>query len=110
MKDYVVLFNQGDNGCDYTIGCGKRFTFFQAEDLEDARLKVFEKREDERHKEYNIHYFGGQAGSERELKQAIIIEIGSKFEVVNMGEQTDLCTKLRVLQKLSPEERRVLGV
>ena len=44
---FVILLRQHGEGCDYTIGCGYRFEFFDAKDMDDALYKARTKdRED----------------------------------------------------------------
>lgn len=44
MKYYLFL-NQGDEGCDYTIGCGQRLIRLNATSIKEARTEVNEKLE-----------------------------------------------------------------
>ena len=37
---FVVLLKQHGEGCDYMIGCGYKYVFFDAKDMEDALYKV----------------------------------------------------------------------
>lgn len=39
MKKYIAYLDQGQ-GCDYTIGCGKKVISIDAESIEDAREKL----------------------------------------------------------------------
>lgn len=40
---FVAIYKQKGEGCDYTIGCGMRCDFFEAEDREKAKEHLYEK-------------------------------------------------------------------
>lgn len=42
MKTYVVVMKQKDEGCDYTIGCGTKYEFIEADGIEEAMRKSYE--------------------------------------------------------------------
>jgi hypothetical protein len=37
---FVLLLKQEGEGCDYTIGCGYKYVFFDAKDMDDALWQV----------------------------------------------------------------------
>ena len=74
MKRFLVLAYQG-NGCDYTIGCGIAFKFFNAETPEEAFNKWADSRDlnlpDE--PEIGKYYLPGGEG---ELQWIKVLEVG----------------------------------
>ena len=36
----MLVMDQGESGCDYTIGCGKQYHLFDAENAEEAKLEA----------------------------------------------------------------------
>jgi hypothetical protein len=43
---FVLLMKQRGEGCGYMIGCGYRYVFFDAEDMDDALYKARMPRQD----------------------------------------------------------------
>tara|TARA_Y100000034_G_scaffold112283_1_gene146125 strand:- start:90 stop:419 length:330 start_codon:yes stop_codon:yes gene_type:complete len=52
---YLVIFKQAGEGCDYTIGCGMNYEIMEADSIEDLKEKITfpEGRE-----EYSVFYQG----------------------------------------------------
>ena len=45
---FIVFFTQAGDGCDYTIGCGKKYEIIEADSMEDAKeMVIFPDGEDE---------------------------------------------------------------
>ena len=86
MKNYVAYLEQAGEGCDYTIGCGRRVWAFDAEDYSSAIKKIKRKIEDD------FNY------SEAFLKQVILYEIANSYDIDIDGIYAEL--------NLSEEERK----
>ena len=76
MKEYVALITGSGIGCDYTIGCNKRWEFFEAEDMDDAKRIVFQGEDEDDEDEDTIYGMGFCMGDSPE--EITIIEIADQ--------------------------------
>lgn len=42
MSKYLVVERQNGRGCDYTIGCGIKYGYIDADSFEEAKVKALE--------------------------------------------------------------------
>ena len=87
---FVVLLKQAGEGCDYTIGCGYRYEFFEAKDMDDALWKVRTKNRED-YDDDSLRIWGHEAD---EMKQAVILPAEAMVDA------------LRTLSKREEKENR----
>lgn len=79
--EFVVLLRQKGEGCDYTIGCGYKYIFIEAKDMDDALYQVRTKnREDyEDGTKYNLCTWQGFG----QLEEVTIIPVTQKVDALH---------------------------
>lgn len=77
---FIVIFKQKSEGCDYSIGCGVRCVFFEAETKEKAVEEILDP---ESNKDHGMVYFGGAATGE--LESIRLIEIKNEYDLIPMA-------------------------
>lgn len=86
MKIYKAYLNQNNEGCDYTIGCGKTVIDIKASSMEEAKKKLAEKIVEE------------NSDDETLLQSAEIYEIEQVFRM-------DVISIYQEAKRLRDEER-----
>jgi len=56
MKKFVVFIKQDGEGCDYTIACGRNLLTIEANDIEEAELKVSDIIKEEYFDEQSLYH------------------------------------------------------
>jgi hypothetical protein len=90
---FVILLKQKGEGCDYMIGCGYRYKFFDAKDMDDA-LYMIRTMERENYEVEKV--FGHRAD---EMEEALILPVDKMVDV--------LCTKSDREKKEEAERNRL---
>lgn len=91
---YLILLEGHGGGCDYTIGCNKKWEFIEAGSIQDARDKVALILEDH----------GCEEGCSR-IAKATIIEPASISDFKISGWEADKAKERRELQERELEKR-----
>ena len=85
MPKYLIVIKQNGEECDYSIGCGSSYWFFDAIDLEEAKAKAisylkddFGPYEDCDHAKYSCFFLDER---DRAMSEAFIVEASQMVEV-----------------------------
>ena len=97
---FVILVKQEGEGCDYTIGCGYLYRFFDAKDMEDALYRV---RTMEREDHNDNLVFGHRAS---DLKQAIIVRVDDMVDALHTKSQREIAEDEERAKAAKEEERQ----
>ena len=90
-----ILMKQKGEGCDYMIGCGYKYVFFEAKDMDDALFQVRTKDRDDYDGPREMIW--GHTASE--IAQAMILPVNETVDA--------LCTKSKREQEEEAEQKRL---
>lgn len=101
MKKYVIEIKQHSEGCDYTIGCGRKTFILWAKDIKQAHERfelMFQPDFDSYEVDWTEDY--GEYHGDQSLKNAVIYEVAEEVDV-NMDKiYTDIeRLRLEIAQK-----------
>jgi len=77
--EFVVLLRQQGEGCDYTIGCGYKYIFIEAMDMDDALYQVRTKNRKD-YEDGTKYIYSYRAD---ELEEVTIIPITQKVDALH---------------------------